>query len=334
MRWNNVLLCDVVKPVQSRLQLLKSTLCKVGIASVLLGAMGCGLASVLACFGGLWWLLDLLSHFRVQYSWLLLVSTAALLFASRWRSAAGSGGALALNLCFILPLYWGNTQPVDSSREQLSLVVFNVNYRNVKFADVAAYVAERDADVIVIIEATPPMKEALLSSLPAYEMIGYTLDDAFGMLLFSRLPIHDQNELYLGDSRLLALSVNVTKGSEIFSVLGIHTMPPAGATNSALRDKMMDQAKSWAEEVSNPVVVGDLNATPWSSAFRSITDGTLHNTQKGFGIQTSWPNEFWPLSIPIDHGLIGENLTTVSRSVGPFLGSDHRPLLLQVGFRK
>ena len=67
-------------------------------------------------------------------------------------------------------------------------------------------------------------------------------------------------------------------------------------------------------------------------AFTSLLEnGRLINSQRGFGIQSSWPAGLWPLSIPIDHAVHGQALTTVERFVGPFLGSDHRPLHLRIG---
>lgn len=75
------------------------------------------------------------------------------------------------------------------------------------------------------------------------------------------------------------------------------------------------------------IVLGDLNATPWSHAFRALLeDGELVSSQRGHGIQGSWRREPWPLSLPIDHCLHAPSLVTLERHLGPFLGSDHRPL--------
>lgn len=41
-----------------------------------------------------------------------------------------------------------------------------------------------------------------------------------------------------------------------------------------------------------------------------------------------------PLAIPIDHALATKALAITKREVGPDIGSDHRPLLIEVGFVK
>ncbi len=298
----------------------------------LLSLLGCGLATILAWLGTYWWAFDILSHFRLQYAVILAVVLSAFVFAKRWPEIVWGTVFLSLNLSVILPLYWGRALPSDPDRSELSLLVFNVNYRNPTPAKVAAYVAGMHADVVVILEATPDIEDEMSPALGDYQKLGYSLWHAFGMLIYSRLPIESSEELFLADSELLTIALRVTKGGETFSILGLHTMPPVGREDSLLRDQMLAEAKAWALEAVNPIIVGDFNATPWSHAYRKLVDGPLHNSQIGFGLQTSWPNELWPLSIPIDHVVLGETLTAVDRSVGPFLGSDHRPVSLRVGF--
>ncbi|MBL4633922.1 MAG: endonuclease/exonuclease/phosphatase family protein [Kofleriaceae bacterium] len=252
----------------------------------------------------------------------------------RWPEIVWGTVFLSLNLSVILPLYWGQALPSDPDRSELSLLVFNVNHRNPNPAKVAAYIAEKDADVVVILEATEDIEDEMSAALGDYEKLGRSLWHAFGMLIYSRLPITGSEELFFADSELLTIALSVTKNGETFSILGLHTMPPVGRENSLLRDRMLAEAKAWAMEAVNPIIVGDFNATPWSHAYRKLVDGPLHNSQIGFGLQTSWPNGLWPLSIPIDHAVLGKTLTTTERSVGPFLGSDHRPIILRVGFTR
>jgi endonuclease/exonuclease/phosphatase (EEP) superfamily protein YafD len=75
-------------------------------------------------------------------------------------------------------------------------------------------------------------------------------------------------------------------------------------------------------------VVGDLNASPWSHSFRSLADSDLINSLNGFGLQASWPAVLGPFGVPIDHLLHSAELTTVSREIGPSLGSEHRSVFI------
>jgi endonuclease/exonuclease/phosphatase (EEP) superfamily protein YafD len=305
---------------------------RVVCALALLALFAVGLVSLLACAGRCWWLLDLASHFRVQYLWLLGLTTLSLALLEHKRWAACGVAFLSLNLYFVLPLYLGSPVPVDAKRAQLDLVVFNVHHGNEQVDEVVRYLSTQQADVLVIIEATRSLRDKLSSALPSFHRISETRADAFGMMVYSRLPLESQETLSLGQSSLPAIRFRVRKDETAFSILGIHTMPPVSAENSAIRDRMLEDAATWAHATPHAIVVGDLNATPWSHAFRDLLDqGSLVNSQRGFGVQSSWPAQLWPLSIPIDHGLHGSDLTTTRRSVGPFLGSDHRPLRLRIG---
>ena len=87
------------------------------------------------------------------------------------------------------------------------------------------------------------------------------------------------------------------------------------AFHTALRN-----AAQWAKSQANAaIIIGDLNATPWSV-----------NSQLGRGPGMTWPAGAFgdtPLTmIPIDHCLHTADLETIARQTGPSLGSDHRAL--------
>ena len=55
----------------------------------------------------------------------------------------------------------------------------------------------------------------------------------------------------------------------------------------------------------------------------------------GFGRGPTWPGAFNTLGmIPIDHLLHSKELVTVDRIVGEANGSDHRPLIVEIGWKK
>jgi endonuclease/exonuclease/phosphatase (EEP) superfamily protein YafD len=80
------------------------------------------------------------------------------------------------------------------------------------------------------------------------------------------------------------------------------------------------------------MVVGDLNATPWSWPFRNLlSTGNLRNSQIGFGVQPSFAASSNPLfRVPIDHLVHSDALLVRQRRLGPPLGSDHFPLLVDL----
>jgi endonuclease/exonuclease/phosphatase family metal-dependent hydrolase len=59
----------------------------------------------------------------------------------------------------------------------------------------------------------------------------------------------------------------------------------------------------------------------------------LRDSREGFGLQNSWP-AYWPwLSITIDHCLVSRDIRLIDRKVGPDIGSDHYPVLVEVGIQ-
>jgi endonuclease/exonuclease/phosphatase (EEP) superfamily protein YafD len=298
----------------------------------LAGLIGVGAASLVGLLGRLYWLFDLSSHFRVQYLWILFGLSLAFAAQKMWKSTAGATALLILNAISVLPLYFGPGVPRVSQDDSLEVLVFNVNFENLQHDEISAYVMEQDADVVIILEATAPLTTKLSKALPTYQVIAEDRVDAFGMLLYSKPPMSSKKVVYLGDTALPSIAVELSKSGITYSILAVHTMPPVSSDHSAMRDRMLSDAATWARDKPNALVLGDLNVTPWSHAFGTLLDaGKLLNSQRGFGIQTTWPNGNWLFSIPIDHALHSPSLVTLGRVVGPFLGSDHRPLRVRVG---
>ena len=104
-----------------------------------------------------------------------------------------------------------------------------------------------------------------------------------------------------------------------------------------MRDAVLDASGQWSSAQTVPhLIVGDFNATPWSTAFRDMQSaGDLVNSQIGFGRAPTWPAGLGSFGmIPIDHLLHSEALITVYRQIGEANGSDHKPLIVTLGWRE
>ena len=78
------------------------------------------------------------------------------------------------------------------------------------------------------------------------------------------------------------------------------------------------------------MLLGDLNATPWSPAFRSLLrNSDLRDSRQGFGIHSTWPSGTWIMRVPLDHILVSGQVAVHSRVVGPDVGSDHRGVVVE-----
>ncbi|GAB4510460.1 MAG: endonuclease/exonuclease/phosphatase family protein [Haliangiales bacterium] len=308
-----------------------------------IGAYGAAVATALGCLGGYWWGLDLFAHFRVHYSALLALAVAIHGVRQRWLGVAAPAIALAFNLALVAPLYWAPPQPDsgDGPREaaplSLTVLTYNLHWDNHELARTLDYLASArgadDAapDVIALPEIDPSWVAPVAARFPDYQLLDAGRSDSFAMAILAKPPLDEARIIadYAG-SGLPAGELVVRRGDARVAVLVIHPPPPIRERFARVRDQTIAAAGAWATSRSIPsVIVGDYNATPWSYPMRALLDTEhLRSSQRGFGVQPTWPRSLALLAIPIDHVVHHSSLIARERRVGPYLGSDHRPLLV------
>ncbi len=290
-------------------------------------------ACVLGFAGGAGWVFDLMAHFRVQYA-VVLLACAAVAAAARGAKLAGVlAGFAMLNGAVIAPLFWGG----GTEERVLRLAHVNVFTANRDHDAVARWIAESDADAVIAMEVNGRWARALAET-PGYSVaFEAPREDNFGMmLLVSSGGVAVTDVALAAEVELPAIEATIAG----VRVLGLHTLPPVSRDYARRRDEMLGGAARWAKSQSLPaVVMGDYNATPWSAAFRRFaSESGLVDSQRGFGVQPSWPMQDGllgrALRIPIDHCFHSPSLLVVGRVVGPPNGSDHRPLVIDLARRE
>ena len=314
---------------------------------VVLVMLGGFVPSVLGLLGRWGWLFDLCNHFRFQCAVILLATTLGLLLLRSWKMAGVSLAGLVLNLVFVLPLYLGSAGAIDPGRPTMTVMHFNINTDNKDHAGVIAEIKSRGPDLLFVQEVNQRWVDALSTGLTDYELVvAEPRTDNFGIACYQRVASEDRPAIEIGSSRAYditdgiaqvpAIELSLTLEGETINVLSIHPLPPVSVIYARSRDALLDAAGRWAAAQAGPcIVVGDFNATPWSTVFRDLqSTGGLVNSQVGFGRAPTWPAAFSTVGmIPIDHLLHSEELVTVNRFVGEANGSDHRPLIVEIGWK-
>lgn len=294
------------------------------------------LSSLLGFAGSVWWPFDLFAHFRAQYFLAGLVLLALALLRPG-KTTAIPAFNVVLNGALFVSLYTGGPPRAPATAKPLSIVSFNLNAQNTYRDAAKAELVRLDADVIIALEVTPGWMKTL-ESLDGYDVvIARPASDNFGIAALSRVPTTSSTAIQHGAAMITSLSLTVPWEGDEIVVLGTHPVPPMSARFSRFRDEQLTEIAAWSAAEKRPhVVVGDLNATVWSSAFEKLVEnGRLVDTTDGW--TTTWPNGIVvlvPFQIPIDHALISPELAVVDRTVGNHAGSDHRPLRIRVTLRE
>ncbi len=286
-------------------------------------------AATLLAFGARWWWpLELLSHFRVQYLWLLAPTSVGLLAAKRYPPALLVGCCLLWNLALV-----GSDYSCPSTTEKhsarLRLMSANVHTGNRDYERFRRTVRSEDPDVLLVMEIDDGWLAELSELRDDYPHgDAAPRGDNFGIGLFSKVPVESLQVTYLGGAGVPSIQTALKVGDETINLVGTHPLPPIGR-NSNIRNEQLSAAADLAAGMKGPVILaGDLNVTPWSPYFRDLLRRSgLRDSRCGFGVQASWPSGWGVAGIPIDHVLVSDDILVKERHIGPAFGSDHRAVI-------
>lgn len=273
-------------------------------------------------------LLELFSHFRLQYLIVAILLTAAFLWL-RWGGHVALGVAtIALNAWFVVPWYLpverGAAADTDIRLLNANVLASNGNYEKLK-----RLVQDTDPDILIVQEITPAWIESLQSLKARYPYsVTEPRDDPFGIALFSKLPLEATAVIHAEPRGYPQIQAAVISGGERLQLIGAHTANPIGNGGYWARNLHLDGIAALAARTPAPLVVaGDLNISIWSNHYRRLVRDTgLRNAREGFGVEPTWPVFFPPAMIPIDHFLVSGDIEVTSYQTGPDIGSDHLPV--------
>jgi len=292
---------------------------------------GAATASLLGLCGSAWWPFDLLSHFRVQY---LVVLVLGAWLATVTRRYVLLGAALLfvlLNGWMVLPSFAPRPRPSDGDR--LRVLFVNVHSANRDTQRVARLVRTTNADVVGLMEINDRWVARLGPALASYpHRVEQPRQDNFGIGLYSRLAWLDARVVRYGDAQLPSIRARVRLGRSEATLLLTHLPPPISAGYARWRRQQLEAIYADRARLPAPLLVfGDLNVSPWSRDFRWFRRRMrLVDTRRGFGVQRTWPAGSWLLRIPIDHCLVSPGVGVRRRQLGPDVGSDHLPVIVDL----
>jgi endonuclease/exonuclease/phosphatase (EEP) superfamily protein YafD len=277
------------------------------------------------------WPFDLFANFRVQYMGLFAMAVIALT-VSRWRKTALLALlGVALTTASMAPYFPGSDKPVDVEGS-FKLITFNAWFRNADVQRTARYLENSGADVIVLQEVDVTRLNELSSVLPSYPHFVGTPQVRRGVAIFSRTPLSEVEHFEIPERITRITRARTQWRGQNIAIIGAHLRWPLSRRKAHQRSYELGMiAKRVALERDPVLVAGDFNLTPWSEHFaRFIETSGLRDCALGQGMLASWPTQFLPLRIKIDHCFASPDWQVQRMSLGPKLGSDHFPLIAEL----
>ena len=288
------------------------------------------------------WFLEICTHFKLQLACCFVFYAVLEFAARRHRRAAASIAFAAVNafpvILLLLPASSGaSMHPLLQNSSRLRILQANILTCNTNAPALLALVAHENPDVIVLQEPNTRWLNALSSLTNNYPIHAEQLrEDNFGAAIFCKSNALSADILLLNDpERAPSSRARISVRGKTITIIGTHTLAPYNEYMWRGRNSFTLELARSLRKIEGPVVVtGDFNNTPWSAHFLNfLTTSGLHDSAQGRGPLLTWPTTCSPLiRIPLDHCFHSDGVRILDRRLGPDIGSDHLPLVIDIAF--
>ncbi len=289
--------------------------------------LAAALAAVVALFGDRDARFDLLSHFALVYGAVGLGGLAWALAARRGPMVAASVLALLASGALIRPEFVreaGPTAPATATG-QIKVIQINALRDNADIGRIADWLIAQHPDIVTVTEARHDLRDLLI------RRTGWKTAGSHGdlMILTPAQYVTMNRPTVSPRSKLSFVNATYAHSGGPMELVTTHlawpTAPPVARQHRELASLV---ARLPRERM---ILTGDFNATPWSKGLQNLDRG-LGLTRRDRDVPT-YPAQVlgraWPLPfLPIDHVYAGPGWATVKVERGPWLGSDHYPLIV------
>jgi len=295
--------------------------------------------------GAVWPKADFLNQFAPVWA---VVGLSALLLLAFSGGGRGPASAAALLLVAGAAILMGPDLAARASRHwaqtphQVRIVQFNVWKGNRTAGRAADWVLAQDADIVVLEEAANRGEEVARRLAPRYPFrVTCRGARTCSTVILSRRPPIASQGLARGDAEnrkaLSAAWARYDFGGRALTVFAVHLSRPwPWGGQEEDRTKLIAEVRKLPDP--NLIVLGDFNTTPWTFAGKR-QDAALQMNRITRALFT-WPLYYRPRVrvyptvpiMPIDQAYLRPGLLPVAVRSGPELGSDHRPVVIDLAW--
>ncbi len=296
------------------------------------------------------WYLKILNFPRLQIL-IALVICILLIFSfyckrtfSLFFFLAGLIASLALQAYILMPyLPFAPNAAASASgpandRNTLRIMVANVLIKNRRVEDLLKIVAEKDPTLFLAMEVNQWWVDRLSPLHQKYpHRIKYPTDNAYGMALYSKLPLESTEILFFNQDSVPSFHAKVRMADGlVFQLLTIHPVPPkpseypdnVGEEEVAL----MKAGRLLADGPPIPtLVMGDLNDVGWSYNSRSFEAlSGLKDLRCGRGLYNTFDARSFFMRWPLDYIYVSKEFRVRKLERLSDFGSDHFPYFAEL----
>ena len=320
-------------------------------ATMLRGALGLAalsfmIVTLIGLYGAVDAGFDVVNHFRI---WIVLPALPLVLLALVVKARAAAAmtlAALLVHAFAIVPEVYARwaTQSGESGADRIKIVTLNMRFNFADAERLKQFVETEQPDILVMQEAWGKSATAIDD---LKELLPFRADcvDQYlcNLALLSRLPIAASKiEPASGagpaaaSPRMLSAEVKldaVGRPDESATIITTHLSWPLPPELQASQFRQLAQRIAGFDPQS-VIVAGDFNSTPWSHAMQHYDTATP--LRRVTHAVHTWPARKriagyelpFPL-LPIDHVFAGSRFRAESVRRGPYLGSDHFPVIVE-----
>lgn len=253
--------------------------------------------------------------------------------------------------------------PLAAGDQPLKIISINIEHLFLGDEVLQDFLKQENPDIIVLQEVLWRLQERRWERLglpvggigengfPDHLKVG----DLGGLVVYSRFPVIKAEEqvirgelppganvYYNADRELLSLTLDTGKGP--LHLVVIHPDSPRTKARWLNKRRYFDEVDAvidrlQAENGDNILAIGDWNSAPWSKRFQD----TLTRNDLKTAYPAGWPQTtrfffdyrlHWILGAPVDQFAVSRDIQVVNVALGPDIGSDHLPLIVELGQTK
>jgi endonuclease/exonuclease/phosphatase (EEP) superfamily protein YafD len=277
------------------------------------------------------WFFDLFSHFRWQYVVGAGVTIPLAWLGGQPRLALACVAVLLVHVQVLAVQRFGSALESRSGARPLRVVSYNVRFDSRNYPSLIRFVGRTVPDIVCLYETTSDWQRNLAPLTARFAFSLFTGEGPrTGIACMSRIAPLRVVPPPVDANAAPWMQLQLESGGTRVTVVGVHFSHPIGPVAADARNRRLADLAAALRAVPGPIIlVGDFNLSPYSPHNTDfLAASRLRDCSRGHPLAPTWPTWFAPLWIQIDRCFVSADVGVAHYFVGPALGSDHYPLVM------